>query len=163
MPELLIATRCRSILACAALIGGVALGFDARAQVNPPPPSQAPTSNPICVRLETQLATIDRGGTGDPAKDEQIRRYQDAVAKQQGELDKVTLQAKRMGCESSGFLSLFNSQSAQCGPVNDQIQRMRANLDQITVSLERLRRDRKSTRLNSSHMSISYAVFCLKK
>src|SRR5438477_1111103 len=26
-----------------------------------------------------------------------------------------------------------------------------------------LGRDRKSTRLNSSHMSISYAVFCLKK
>src|SRR5438477_8073523 len=26
-----------------------------------------------------------------------------------------------------------------------------------------LYRDRKSTRLNSSHMSISYAVFCLKK
>src|SRR5689334_24786769 len=27
----------------------------------------------------------------------------------------------------------------------------------------RKRRDRKSTRLNSSHSSISYAVFCLKK
>src|SRR5438477_6480858 len=27
----------------------------------------------------------------------------------------------------------------------------------------RVRIDRKSTRLNSSHMSISYAVFCLKK
>src|SRR2546426_3630690 len=27
----------------------------------------------------------------------------------------------------------------------------------------RLRRDRKSTRLNSSHLVISYAVFCLKK
>src|SRR5438045_6439496 len=26
-----------------------------------------------------------------------------------------------------------------------------------------LRRDRKSTRLNSSHLGISYAVFCLKK
>src|SRR5690349_24599994 len=26
-----------------------------------------------------------------------------------------------------------------------------------------LRRDRKSTRLNSSHVEISYAVFCLKK
>src|SRR4051812_49793503 len=26
-----------------------------------------------------------------------------------------------------------------------------------------IRADRKSTRLNSSHMSISYAVFCLKK
>src|SRR5688500_19433648 len=26
-----------------------------------------------------------------------------------------------------------------------------------------MRRDRKSTRLNSSHLAISYAVFCLKK
>src|SRR4051812_49507988 len=31
------------------------------------------------------------------------------------------------------------------------------------MTLEKLERDRKSTRLNSSHMSISYAVFCLKK
>src|SRR2546426_8573004 len=30
-------------------------------------------------------------------------------------------------------------------------------------NLERLRPDRKSTRLNSSHLVISYAVFCLKK
>src|SRR5205814_8111718 len=29
-------------------------------------------------------------------------------------------------------------------------------------SPERKRRDRKSTRLNSSHLGISYAVFCLK-
>jgi hypothetical protein len=86
------------------------------------------------------LTTIDRGGdSGDPAKDEQIRRYQDAAAKQQGELDRVTSQAKRMGCDSSGFFSLFSGQSAQCGPVNNQIQQMRANLDQITTSLERLR------------------------
>src|SRR4051812_49712503 len=31
------------------------------------------------------------------------------------------------------------------------------------VAEPRLKVDRKSTRLNSSHMSISYAVFCLKK
>src|SRR5690242_21322840 len=31
------------------------------------------------------------------------------------------------------------------------------------LEAEPLRQDRKSTRLNSSHMSISYAVFCLKK
>src|SRR5690242_21184163 len=31
------------------------------------------------------------------------------------------------------------------------------------VHRRRPARDRKSTRLNSSHMSISYAVFCLKK
>jgi hypothetical protein len=44
-----------------------------------------------------------------------------------------------MGCDSSGFFSLFNGRSAQCGPVNNQIQQMRGNLDQITNSLERLR------------------------
>src|SRR5258707_2385189 len=31
------------------------------------------------------------------------------------------------------------------------------------VQSSRTRRDRKSTRLNSSHANISYAVFCLKK
>src|SRR5438477_8168735 len=31
------------------------------------------------------------------------------------------------------------------------------------VAAEAWSQDRKSTRLNSSHMSISYAVFCLKK
>src|SRR5690242_21208905 len=33
----------------------------------------------------------------------------------------------------------------------------------IRITLEHVQGDRKSTRLNSSHMSISYAVFCLKK
>src|SRR3712207_7882652 len=31
------------------------------------------------------------------------------------------------------------------------------------LALDQLTRDRKSTRLNSSHANISYAVFCLKK
>src|SRR6202030_313042 len=107
----------------------------------PPPQQQGAPVNPVCPRLESQLAIIDRGGggSGDPAKDDQIRRYQDAAAKQQSELDRVTSQAKRMGCDSSGFFSLFSGQSAQCGPVNTQIQQMRANLEQITTSLERLR------------------------
>src|SRR5207248_9507482 len=33
----------------------------------------------------------------------------------------------------------------------------------VHVDFETQRRDRKSTRLNSSHRTISYAVFCLKK
>jgi hypothetical protein len=134
----------RSFLACTVLLGGLTLSFGAAAQMSPgqmSPPSQqgGPPVNPVCPRLEAQLATIDRGGSNDPAKDEQIRRYQDAAAKQQSELERVTSQAKRMGCDSSGFLSLFNNNSAQCGPVNTQIQQMRSNLDQITNSLERLR------------------------
>ena len=108
MPETLIAPFFRWILACIALIGVSALGVDARAQMNPPAPPQGAAVNPMCPRLEAQLTTIDRGDSGDPAKDEQIRRYQDAAAKQQGELDRVTSQAKRMGCDSSGFFSLFS-------------------------------------------------------
>jgi Protein of unknown function (DUF2865) len=145
MPETLITPLSRRILrwilASAALVGVSALNVDAWAQTSPGgPPPQGTAVNPMCPRLEAQLATIDRGGgSGDPAKDDQIRRYQEAATKQQSELDRVTSQAKRMGCDSSGFFSLFNGQSAQCGPVNNQIQQMRGNLDQITTSLERLR------------------------
>jgi hypothetical protein len=139
MPETLITPFSRCVLVCAVLLGSVALSAGASAQM-PAPAAQPPGAsvNPMCPRLEAQLATIDRGG-GDPARDDQIRRYQDAASKQQSELDRVTLQAKRMGCDSSGFFSLFSGQSAQCGPVNNQIQQMRANLDQITTSLEQLR------------------------
>src|ERR1035438_10633596 len=35
-----------------------------------------------------------------------------------------------------------------------------AGLDGFLVSIRAARRDRKSTRLNSSHLGISYAVFC---
>jgi hypothetical protein len=139
MPEKLIVTPSRS-LAYATLVVAMLLGADAHAQVvNPPPPPPGGAVNPMCPRLEAQLAMIDRGGGGDPARDEQIRRYQDSAARQQAELDRVTSQARRMGCDSSGFFSLFNGQNAQCGPVNNQIQQMRANLDQITINLERLR------------------------
>ena len=143
MPEFLSSSRACILLACTVLLSTVVLVTGAFAQAGPPGPPPPPGQNglgpnPMCVRLEGQLAALDRGG-GDPAREEQIRRYQDSQAKQQAELDRVTMQAKRMGCDSSGFFSLFNGQSAQCGPVNTQIQQMRANLDQITVNLERLR------------------------
>jgi len=122
------------------------LGPMASAQTMPPseqppgtigPGSGALSGNPLCQRLEGQLSLIDRGS--DPAKADQIRRYEDAAAKQQSELDRVTTQAKRMGCDSSGFFSIFSSNSAQCGPVNNQIQQMRGNLDQINNGLAQLR------------------------
>src|SRR5699024_12758961 len=37
------------------------------------------------------------------------------------------------------------------------------DVDHQLVQLAKEEKDRKSTRLNSSHVSISYAVFCLKK
>jgi Protein of unknown function (DUF2865) len=158
MPEKLHAfssSRMLRILPSAVLLGSLMLSAPVLAQMNPgmqPPPPPAgvppqgappmqsgPAVNPVCPRLEAQLATIDRGGSGDPARDDQLRRYQEAASQQQAELDRVTMQAKRMGCESSGFFSMFSGQSAQCGPVNARIQQMRGNLDQITGNLERLR------------------------
>src|SRR3989454_9118111 len=40
---------------------------------------------------------------------------------------------------------------------------VRVHRDEMTVDYSEVAEDRKSTRLNSSHLVISYAVFCLKK
>src|SRR2546427_3781696 len=40
---------------------------------------------------------------------------------------------------------------------------LRGEHDRLVHTRHRYSRDRKSTRLNSSHSQISYAVFCLKK
>src|SRR4051812_50089532 len=53
------------------------------------------------------------------------------------------------------YTTLFRSQLADGGEQGGQV------IDGVHVV--DLHQDRKSTRLNSSHMSISYAVFCLKK
>src|SRR3989454_7585900 len=45
----------------------------------------------------------------------------------------------------------------------DTIKAYNTFLERATGLTAKERRDRKSTRLNSSHLVISYAVFCLKK
>jgi len=113
-----------------------ATGFAAAAQSFPPPPGGG--RDQVCSRLEAQLSGIDRA-SGDPARVEQIRRYEDAIARQQSELDRTTAQSRRMGCESSGFFQLFNPQQAQqCGPLTKQIQDMRGNLNRIQADLQRM-------------------------
>jgi hypothetical protein len=99
-------------------------------------PGSAPR-NPTCVRLEAQLASLDRGNF-DPARAEQIKRAEDAAGKQQADLERVTAQARRMGCEGRGFFSLFGGQPAQCGQIDNQIQQLRANLDRALGDLQRL-------------------------
>src|SRR5438874_4698359 len=57
------------------------------------------------------------------------------------------------------YTTLFRSNPTTHDEVAaDLVQRRRAQLEEVTA-----RQDRKSTRLNSSHVEISYAVFCLKK
>jgi uncharacterized protein DUF2865 len=107
---------------------------------SPSPPASQPqgqAGSPVCARLEGQLSAIDHGGN-DPARADQIKRYEDAVSKQEAELDRAVAQGRKLGCESSGFFSLFNSQNPQCGPLNGQISQMRANLSHIQTDLQRL-------------------------
>ena len=137
------------LIACGAVVGLALCATSAIAQQQawppgpgtpPPAPGQPTYQNQLCTRLEAQLASIDRGN-GDPARAEQIRRYEEASGKQQGELDRMVAQTKRAGCEGSGFF-LFNAlqtQSQQCVDLNRQISNMRANLDRINVDLQRLR------------------------
>src|SRR5699024_11652700 len=48
--------------------------------------------------------------------------------------------------------------------IHQQLGYVRRNLKHVgTLATETGLQDRKSTRLNSSHVSISYAVFCLKQ
>src|SRR3712207_9043980 len=76
------------------------------------------------------------------------------------------------------YTTLFRSEHGQAGGVGGQGEHLGLGLGPRVVPARRGRvggvgagarqrvagvRDRKSTRLNSSHANISYAVFCLKK
>ncbi len=123
----------------AALPGVLLWAVPAAGQYGAPPSAQAnAASRPqVCLRLESQLAAVDRGSF-DPATAEQIRRYEDAAGKQQAELDRLVQQARRIGCQGSGFFALFSGQSPQCGPLNNQIQQLRVNLDRYLNEIQRL-------------------------
>jgi hypothetical protein len=117
-----------------AVVGVAALAAPALAQTSP----DQPASNPVCVRLESQLTSIDRGGA-DP-RAEQLRRAEEAVAKQQADLEAMIERSRRAGCEGiGGFFALFTGQAPQCAPLNSQIQQIRGNLDRAMSDLERLK------------------------
>lgn len=97
----------------------------------------AQSQNPTCQRLETQLASLDRGNN-DPARADQIRRAEDTINRQQFEVDKLVSQARRIGCENSGFFSIFNNPPAQCGALNRQIDQQRSALERMQNEFERL-------------------------
>src|SRR3989442_14773314 len=62
------------------------------------------------------------------------------------------------GCAEANFNALHTVTAP-----GDEIVLMRPNYMQLWGAAQNAGIDRKSTRLNSSHVRISYAVFCLKK
>ena len=93
--------------------------------------------NPTCQRLEAQLASLDRGNA-DPQRAGQIRQAEDAVNRQQFQVDRLVSESKRMGCESAGFFSIFTNPPRECGPLSRQIDQQRSTLDRMQNNLERL-------------------------
>src|SRR5258706_9904218 len=59
------------------------------------------------------------------------------------------------------YTTLFRSRGV--APLQHDEQRVHPRAPHGVLQVEKLRGDRKSTCLNSSHLGISYAVFCLKK
>src|SRR5256885_4157049 len=76
------------------------------------------------------------------------------------------IQAQHVGLIRLGFTQA-TSESRATRAVAELLRRRPGLRVRLTVGksddLERALLDRKSTRLNSSHLVISYAVFCLKK
>src|SRR5207249_9486665 len=70
----------------------------------------------------------------------------------------------RNECESKPtLLSLFLHRARdEAGPFSERLTDLRHKRNTSRDPKPSPSRDRKSTRLNSSHVSISYAVFCLK-
>jgi Protein of unknown function (DUF2865) len=101
------------------------------------PPGQFNASSPTCQRLIGQLSALDRGNE-DPTRAGQIRQAEDAVNRQQFEVDKLVSRSRRMGCESSGFFSIFSNPPRQCGALSREIDRQRNTLDRLQNQLEQL-------------------------
>src|SRR5438874_4828483 len=79
---------------------------------------------------------------------------------QDGEFVQVTVEDQG---RVTGFVSRYGDLESDRGAFLDQFFKQgKLDSNKLTFTTETVQ-DRKSTRLNSSHVEISYAVFCLKK
>ncbi|MGA2941941.1 MAG: DUF2865 domain-containing protein [Xanthobacteraceae bacterium] len=138
----------RSALYSSIALFALAAPAAAQGVMNGPPgpapaaqPANAPpaAASPVCGRLEGQLASINNGNAAQSSRAAQIKQAEDAVAKQQADLDRAVIDGRKQGCEGTGFLSIFSSLSPQCGPVTQHIQQIRGTLDRMMSDLEALK------------------------
>ena len=130
-----IASKSFAVLVCAS----AAFGAAAQAQQQYPAPGQTVSArDQACRGLEAQLANIDRTA-GDPARAEQTRRLEEAVGRQQAELDRYTQQSREKGCDAPAFFQMFAGpgRAEQCAPLNNQIQQLRTNIARAQADLQR--------------------------
>src|SRR5690349_23291518 len=107
-------------------------------------------------RLEQQTQNRDQSGTG---LVNQIQQLSSQVRQMQGQIEELQHQLQ----------VLEDKNKAQYGDLDARLARLEGGgagnppAPSGTPAAAAATTDRKSTRLNSSHVEISYAVFCLKK
>src|SRR5262245_62889190 len=79
-----------------------------------------------------------------------------------GGVDKSLLLGKTVDCEAIQIFTKSSRQWAAKPYTKEEIELFGLNRKETGITAI-IAQDRKSTRLNSSHLGISYAVFCLKK
>src|SRR5690625_6746460 len=88
-------------------------------------------------------------------------RLPDTLRELEPKLRDAVRQALQRGkLEATLHLQLEQTSEQTIGLNMERVRQLALAGQQITAQLDQ---DRKSTRLNSSHVAISYAVFCLKK
>lgn len=80
-----------------------------------------------CNQLLGQINALDRSNAAS-------NPYADALQKQRGELERTVGYAHSIGCDRQQFLFFGSPPPAQCGQLNSNIQRMRANVAQLQSS-----------------------------
>src|SRR5690625_2719892 len=111
-------------------------------------------------RSDEQSTGVDRQADG--VGDEEDRREYDHDAEYQSDRRQqaeVLLHLDEQGLVEYHFVDAIPG--AEVG--NEGLQAIRICIRGLHADFYGRRQDRKSTRLNSSHVAISYAVFCLKK
>src|SRR5574340_1304490 len=82
------------------------------------------------------------------------------VTGQQGKVTYASTHPVGQGLKREDHVARVDHEAVEQVAVDDEVAR---HTRQQAVKVSVLAGDRKSTRLNSSHQKISYAVFCLKK
>ncbi len=76
-----------------------------------------------CARLRQAIS--------DASRNDQGAQYQAAADRQRAEIDRTVAYARSIGCDRKQFLFFGSAPPAQCGEINAQIGRMRANFDEL--------------------------------